>query len=289
MKILIIQEQGRHKANREFREALCLKRGIERAGHECIVWGLSYDNFIIPFNEISKDCDAVLSLENYDTGWHPDISAFNGLKMFWSIDSHCAMVNHQHHCARHRFDLLLMSNIHHAEYFKGLVGAMAWFPNGYPSDLISPDESVKRDVDVGFCGSLIGNRDAWLGLIESRFSLKRDIFKIGNEMVRAMSSYKIAFNINIGDDVNFRTFEATGAGAMTLTNYTPNLDKLFEIGKDLVVYESPDDLLMKVEYYLKNDDERSKIASSGRAKSLSSHSYDMRAKRLLEFVESVKK
>jgi hypothetical protein len=284
MKILIIQEQGRHEANREFREALCLKRGIERAGHEAVVWGLNYDNFSTPFEEISKDCDALLSLENYDTGWHPDISKFKGKKLFWSIDSHCALRNHQMHCAKHKFDLLLLSNIQHSEHFRGLVGSAGWFPNGYPSDLIRPDPSVARENDVGFCGSLIGNREAWLNLISSKFNLKKDIFVIGNEMVRSLSSYKIAFNINIADDVNFRTFESTGAGALLLTNYTPNLEKLFKVGEEIVVYQSAEDLISLIEYFLKNEEERQKIASLGQLRSENYHSYDVRSKQLISLI-----
>jgi len=284
MKILIIQERGRHEANREFREALCLKRGIDRTGHEAVVWGLNYDNFSVPFNEISSGCDVVLSLENYDTGWHPDISTFKGLKAFWSIDSHCALPNHQMHCSKHKFDLLLMSNIHHADYFRGLVGATEWFPNGYPSDLIKPDHSVKRDFDVGFCGSMIGNRDSWLRLLESKFRVKRDIFVIGDQMVKALSSYKIAFNINIADDVNFRTFEATGAGAMLLTNYTPNLEKLFKIGEEIIIYESPQDLLEKVEMYTLKNDLREKVAIAGTNRSINCHSYDTRALQLIKLI-----
>jgi hypothetical protein len=288
MKILIIQERGRHEANREFREALCLKRGIERAGHEAIVWGLNYDNFPTPFEEISRDCDAILSLENYDTGWHPDISSFKGKKLFWSIDSHCAMANHQRHCMKHKFDTLLMSNIHHAGYFRNLVNEAVWFPNGYPSDLIKPDESVFRGFDIGFCGSLIGNRDEWLQLIESKFRLKRDIFMIGDNMVKALSSYKIAFNLNIGDDVNFRTFEATGSGALLLTNYTPNLEHLFIVGDEIVTYNSPDDLLSKIQFLIENESIREKIAKKGYERSKRDHSYDRRSIELIKIIEGSK-
>lgn len=284
MKIVIIQERGRHEANREFREALCLKRGIERAGHQCIVWGLNYDNFSIPFDEISNGCDAVLSLENYDTGWHPDISRFKGKKLFWSIDSHCALQNHRMHCINHKFDLFLMSNIQHASLFNGLVGGTTWFPNGYPSDLIQPDPLVVREHDVGFCGSLIGNRESWLNLIERKFRLKRDIFVLGHDMVRALSSYKIAFNINIADDINFRTFEATGSGSMLLTNYTPNLEKLFKINEEVVVYESSGDLLQKIEFFITRDDLREKIALAGKNRSAKDHSYDRRSLQLIELI-----
>lgn len=286
MKILIIQEKGRHELNREFREALCLKRGIERAGHKAVVWGLNYDNFSIPFDEISRSCDALLSLENYDTGWHPDISKFKGKKLFWSIDSHCALQNHQRHCVRHKFDLLLLSNIQHIDHFRGLVGSAAWFPNGYPSDLIKPDQTIARDVDVGFCGSLIGNRDAWLTLLESKFRVKRDIFKLGNEMVKSLSSYKIAFNINIADDINFRTFESTGAGALLMTNYTPNIEKLFKLNEEIVIYENPTQLVEKIEYFLQHDDERVKISKAGLEKSRTHHSYDARSASILNLLSN---
>jgi len=284
MKVLLIQERGRNESNREFRESLCLKRGIERAGHEAVVWGLNYDNFSIPFSEVSKDCDALLSLENYDSGWHPDISGFKGKKLFWSIDSHCSLQNHQAHCLKHKFNVLLMSNIQHVDHFRGLVSSAVWFPNGYPSDLIKPDPSVERNVDIGFCGSVIGNREAWLNLISSKFNLKRDIFVIGNDMVRALSSYKIAFNINIADDVNFRTFEATGSGAMLLTNYTPNLEKLFEIGKEVVVYNSPEHMVQLIEHFIFCENEMKLISDAGMLRAKTYHSYDVRAKQLIEII-----
>ena len=284
MKILLIQERGRNEGNREFREALCLKRGIERAGHEAVVWGLNYNNFSVSFDEISKDCDALLSLENYDSGWHPDISKFKGKKLFWSIDSHCALQNHQMHCAKHKFDTILLSNIQHSHHFEGMVNSAVWFPNGYPSDLVKPDLTVTRSHDIGFCGSLIGNRESWLNLISNKFKLKKDIFVIGNDMVKALSSYKIAFNINIADDINFRTFEATGSGAMLLTNYTPNLEKLFKIGEEIIIYDSPEDLLRKIEFYTSDDDLRNMIANNGKNRSINNHSYDSRSKNLLKLI-----
>lgn len=37
MKILIIQEKGRHLKNQEFREALNFKRAFDRMGVDCVV------------------------------------------------------------------------------------------------------------------------------------------------------------------------------------------------------------------------------------------------------------
>ena len=95
MKILLIQERGRHEKNRNFRECENLKRAFLNIGIDTTIWGLNYENFSIPFSEIVKDKDIILSIENYDTGWFPDISSYKDkLKIFWSVDSHCALPSH---------------------------------------------------------------------------------------------------------------------------------------------------------------------------------------------------
>jgi spore maturation protein CgeB len=284
LKILILQERGRHEKNREYREALCLKRSLERLGQETIVWGLNYDNFSIPFEEISRNCDVVLSLENYNNGWHPNISSFSGLKCFWSIDSHCALSDHQEFCKTNKIDFLLNSTERYIPFFQNIVKNSMWFPNGYPSDLIYPRSDVSRDKEIGFVGSSIPQRDQILDAVSKLVPLKRDIFVIGEDMVKCLSSYKISFNYNIADDINFRTFESTGAGALLLTNYTNNLEKLFNIGEEVIVYESLRDIVEKTNYYLKNPEKLSQIAEKGKNRSVKDHSYDSRASQFLEAI-----
>ena len=45
MKVLIIQENGRHEKNRSFRECFCLQRGFEKLNHKADVWGLGHDSY----------------------------------------------------------------------------------------------------------------------------------------------------------------------------------------------------------------------------------------------------
>lgn len=286
MRFLIIQERGRHEKNREFREALCMKRSLERAGHACNVWGLNYDNFSIPFEEVSRGCDVLVSLENYDTGWHPNISKFNGLKVFWSIDSHCALAQHVEHCRNNKFDLILNATEKYLPYFSRYVTKGVWFPNAYPADLFTSRPNVIRNVPVGFCGSSIPQRDAILNRICQEINIKRDVFVVGNDMIDALSSYQIAFNFNIADDINYRTFESTAAGAMLLTNQTPNIEKLFDVNKEIVTYRSIDELLQKVRYYLHYEQEREKIAAAGQSRAVKDHSYDTRAKQFISLLNS---
>jgi hypothetical protein len=54
MKILIIQENGRHDENREFRECFNLQRSLISIGHDCVVWGLGHENFKTPVNDLLR-------------------------------------------------------------------------------------------------------------------------------------------------------------------------------------------------------------------------------------------
>ena len=86
MKIVIIQEAGRHEKNRNFREALNLHRALSRIeGVESKVWGLNYSEFTTPFSEIEKWADVLFIIENYTSFWMPseEISRSNKLKIFW--------------------------------------------------------------------------------------------------------------------------------------------------------------------------------------------------------------
>lgn len=283
MKILIIQEKGRHVKNQNFREALNLHRALERMGVDSIVWGLNYDNFPTPFEEISKDCDTVVLLENYEVNnWVPDLSKFKGLKLFWSIDSHCILETHVNTCDKHGIDIVLNAVYGHGESFKNQKSI--YFPNAYPSDLIKPQDGVIKD-GIGFCGNWI-NRGEWVNHIErSGIPVKKNIFVIGDDMVRTINSYKIHFNRNIADDINFRTFETLGCRTFLLTNHTPGLETLFNIGENIITYSDKVDLIDKVKYYLEHDEERDEITRKGYEHVKNNHTYDNRAQQLVDIIK----
>ena len=45
MKVLIIQENGQHAANRNFRECFCMSRSLTKMGYEVEIWGKGHVNF----------------------------------------------------------------------------------------------------------------------------------------------------------------------------------------------------------------------------------------------------
>ena len=283
MKIVIIQEAGRHTKNKNFRESLNLHRALSNIGIESKVWGLNYENFSTPFHEIEKWCDVIFIIENYTPEWLPvnEIQNSKKLKIFWSIDSHCVLQQHQRLCQLLKIDILLNSTEGYLKDFNGLVKESYWFPNCYPDDLIHP-LNIEKTIDIGFCGN-IGNRGHVINSLD-KYNIKKDIFIIGDDMVNSINSYKIHLNCNIVDDINYRTFETTGCNTFLLTNYTPGLEKLFVIGKEIVVYDGLDDLDRKVKYFLENDKEREEIALAGYNRSKKDHTFLERSKKLIEII-----
>jgi spore maturation protein CgeB len=85
---------------------------------------------------------------------------------------------------------------------------------------------------------------------------------------------------------NLRLFEATGVGTLLVTDWKENLHELFEPGKEVVFYRTPDECAEAVQYYLEHDEEREAIARGGQKRTLRDHTY---CQRMPELVDIVKK
>jgi spore maturation protein CgeB len=87
------------------------------------------------------------------------------------------------------------------------------------------------------------------------------------------SGIVLNFHIGIAGDYagNIRMFEATGAGSCLLTDNKKNMPDLFEIGKEVIVYDSEDDCIEKIKWLLDHEEERNKIAMAGKKRTLNHH------------------
>ncbi len=106
-----------------------------------------------------------------------------------------------------------------------------------------------------------------------------------NMMPHIMKCSKINLNMTnkpISSGLPLRIFDILGSGGFLISNYQPEIPELFEIGKDIVVYESIPDLIEKVDYYLHNEEERLEIAKNGHDKVAMYHSYDIKLKYMIE-------
>src|SRR5262249_38074868 len=100
------------------------------------------------------------------------------------------------------------------------------------------------------------------------------------------SRAKMVLNIPLGDDLNFRFFEALSSGALLLTKRVDNGQQdLFEEGVDYVAFTSNEEMLAKVNHYLQSEEARVQIAASGHAKIKAHHTLEIRVRRLLEQIQ----
>ena len=100
-----------------------------------------------------------------------------------------------------------------------------------------------------------------------------------NMMPQIIKCSKININMTnrpIKTGLPLRIFDLLGAGGFVISNYQAEIPEHFVPGEDIVMFESIPDLLEKIDYYLKHDDERRQIAKNGHDKVRDYHTYDIR-------------
>lgn len=275
IKILLIQENGRHDENRNFRECFCLQRGFEKLGHHVVVWGLGHDNYnsIINFD----DFDLIVNLENYDTSkWVPNLSNIKSTKFLWSIDSHVRGEKpYLDEFKNSNYNLLLHSTKDYVnESYK------VWFPNAFDDTLLKP-KNLDKKCDVGFCGNLL-NRAGFINILSNQFNFIHDDFVIGESMVNAINSYRVHWNRNIYNDINYRSFETIGCGIPLVTNYNYQYEELgFIDGENVFMYRDTNEMILKIKKLLDDNDLRNHMSTSGLELS-KQHTYEKRCEKLIE-------
>jgi spore maturation protein CgeB len=103
-------------------------------------------------------------------------------------------------------------------------------------------------------------------------------------MYRVLARSRITVNRHIGIAENYannmRLYEATGMGALLLTEDKDNLRDIFEPGREVETYSDPDQLVEKINTLLRSN-RLQEIAAAGQARTLREHSYKERMNELL--------
>lgn len=105
----------------------------------------------------------------------------------------------------------------------------------------------------------------------------------GAPLFQAMQDALIVLNNHLDSQpyaCNMRMFEATGVGTCLLTDRKPNLGELFEDGKEVVSWGSPEECAEKARWLLDHPKEAEAIGKAARARVLKSHLIPMRAAEL---------
>ena len=278
MKVLIIQENGRHEENRNFRECFCLQRSFIKLGNTADVWGLGHENYnTTPDYE---DYDLIINLENYANtagNWVPNLKDIDTTKFLWSIDAHCrGTEQYDYEFSNGKYDILLHST---KDYATG--GSRVWFPNAYDDTIIDKRE-VENRCDVGFCGSML-NRKMFMDKLDDKYKFIHDNFVVGESMVKAINSYKIHFNQNLSTDINYRNFETIGCGIPLVTNENYQYELLgFRHGVNAMFFSNIGELYGCIDKLLSDKEFRTSIGSAG-YELAKKHTYTKRVEKLINF------
>ncbi len=105
------------------------------------------------------------------------------------------------------------------------------------------------------------------------------------EMPLVFKQSKINLNISlrsIKSGIPQRAFDIMGSGGFLLSNYQSDFLDCFLPGEDFDFYESKEDLLAKIDYYLTHEEERAAIAKNGHDKIVKEHTYRHRVREMLQ-------
>lgn len=111
-------------------------------------------------------------------------------------------------------------------------------------------------------------------------------FLSDEEMIRMYSRSKINLGFSVCGStheteerilqVRLRDFEIPMSGGFYMVEYMEELEEFYEIGKEIVCYTGPEDLVQKIKYYLANDAERETIRRAGYERCKRDHSWQQR-------------
>ncbi len=210
------------------------------------------------------------------------------------------------------YDLILTSFPHYVDRFKGMGIKSEYFKIGFEPSVLDKVEVAGREYSCTFVGGISPAHQKGTELLEEvarrvdieffgygAETLDRNSPVIprhhgqvwGLDMYRVLASSKITINrhIDVAENYanNMRLYEATGCGALLLTDHKDNLDELFKVGKEIVAYKNVKELIELIQYYLSQENERKQIAEAGQDKTLNEHSYYNRMEELIEIINRI--
>lgn len=169
----------------------------------------------------------------------------------------------------------------------------------------------ERDIDIIFIGTQHLDKLPLLATIKRAFSRRFKLFGVTSvkknvyfnlrykagawvrsvpfeKYVPLYQRAKIGINIhNRGKYTvgSYRLFELPGNGVMQISDGGEYLNDFFQVGSEIVGYETADELIEKLHYYLVHDEERQAIALRGYQRVIREHRFTQRMRQLGELIE----
>lgn len=121
--------------------------------------------------------------------------------------------------------------------------------------------------------------------------LSRDRDVRGLSKAKVLSATVISLNphhpLNDIKGVNRRTYDIAACRSFQLVDRKEDMDDIFTIGKEIICFDTIQEVKKHLEYYLSHPDERVEIAHAAYQRVVRRHTYDHRAREILDMVMTV--
>jgi spore maturation protein CgeB len=82
--------------------------------------------------------------------------------------------------------------------------------------------------------------------------------------------------------INQRVYDVSACGGFVLSDFRPDLGRLFELGKEVVGYRNREELKQMCNYFLRHPDEREEMAKRAQKRVLEEHTYKRRMEKIIK-------
>lgn len=204
------------------------------------------------------------------------------------------------------YDHIFSAHPGQVQHFQSLGISSSWLPLAFDGDDIGDfevDGWPSRSIDVSFVGSFgrhqrntkslmraVGEKNPGLEIYTVTAKTRLEKWGLakfyrgaawGKQMRNVFARSKIVINrhgpVADGYSVNFRMFEATGLGALLVTEQGKNTSDLFEPGKEVLTYNSSAEAADLIQGALADFEKYKSIAAAGQNRTLKQHTYQRRA------------
>ena len=171
----------------------------------------------------------------------------------------------------------------------------------YLPEAANPDihkaSDIERTIDVSFVGQQYGNRQEIIDFICAA-GIDVQAYGFGwpngpldtEAMVELYSKSRI--NLGFGGVIGHtgayclkgRDFEVPMSGGLYLTEYHPELERVYDIGREIVTYRDAGELLEKIRDLLAHPEKADSIRRMGFERALRDHSWEMRFEKIFRLL-----
>lgn len=218
-----------------------------------------------------------------------------------------------YHCPAYSKDLNMAEKLDYCGVKDKYFWPLAAFDKMYDSRKSEEDIfSLNRSVNIAFVGGLYPSKMNLVASLKKRYGRdfrlhgltgwKRNLYfnlkyKFPgwvsplqfDEYVPLYEKTKIGINAHLGGKYlvgNYRMFDLPANGIMQISDGGEYLKEFFKVGEEIESYDSEDELIEKIDYYLKNDVAREKIARAGYRRVMRDYKIDNKLRDAAELIRS---